>query len=128
MKIFERINQNALVLKNKKNVQMQKFFSELEREIIIMFCNWVKPGFAIEYQFIQITDYSSGGELITTGVKYSVLFRGTEDSLYVAPISSIVVYRKNPEHNVNTIIQEIEKLIKKFFNTVEAVKKKNTPG
>ncbi len=127
MKVFHKFPGELRVLLDEKNIFEGDFFSELEMNILLMFHNWIKVGFAVECSVIEEdSSLLSPNERQCAIMKYSILFTGTEERAYRIPVGIIAMLKNKTDYNVSEIINTTEELIRTFFSTVEIVKKQNS--
>ncbi len=117
MKVFCCTSTGASKLLNEEEIFKSEYFSKLEKEVLIMFHNWKKVGFAVKYRG---TLQERREDAI---MQYSVLFLGSEDARYSIPIGLITIPKD--ECNVSKAVHGVEELIQTFFNTVCLVKKQS---
>ncbi len=121
MKVFHQFSMGSRALLDAKSIIECGFFSELEMNILLMFHNWVRVGFAVECNLIE--EESPHEKRCGTIIQYSILFTGTEECAYRIPIGIIAMLKDKTDYNVSEIINTTEELIRTFFSTVEIVKK-----
>jgi len=128
MKVFHKFSGELRVLLDEKSIFEGNFFSELEMNILLMFHNWIKVGFAIECSIIEedTSLLSLNDKRQCAIMQYSILFTGTEECAYRIPIGIIAMLKDKTDYNVSEIINTTEELIRTFFSTVEIVKKQNS--